>query len=251
MMADELAEFRQAVAEDLRQLAVLHDREPDAALIAAIREVEFPDNLALRPASETSEQSLKLMKDALGEMPHVPGTKDLDLLAVDYADIYLTHALQASPYESVWLDEDGLVMQQPMFMIRDWYSQYGLAAEDWRTRSDDHVALQLQFLAHLMDGVEGESKLLLEQAGKFMDEHLLLWLPDFANRVAHRCSTPYFAGVSLVTWSWCESFRDAIAEILQQPRPDLEAAKQEEAARLAEAMETAEAPYVPGVAPSW
>ena len=250
-MADELAEFRQAVAEDLRQLAVLHDREPDAALIAAIREVGFPDNLALRPVSEESEQSLQLMEDALDEMPQIPGKKDLDILAVDFADIYLTNALQASPYESVWLDEDGLVMQQPMFKIRDWYSQYGLAAEDWRTRSDDHLSLQLQFLAHLMGSVEGESKLLLEQAGKFMDEHLLLWLPDFASRIAHRCSTPYFAGVSLVTWSWCESFRDAIAEILQQPRPDLEAMKQEKAEKLAEAMAAAEQPYVPGVAPSW
>ncbi len=250
-MSDELAAFREAVAEDLRQLAVLHDREPDAALIAAIREVEFPDNLALRPTSETSDQALQLMRDALAGLPHIPGKKDLDALAVDFADIYLTHALQASPYESVWLDEDGLVMQQPMFKIRDWYAKYGLAAEDWRTRSDDHLSLQLQFLAHLMDGVEGESKLLLEQAGKFMDEHLLLWLPDFTRRVSHRCATPYFAGASLVTWSWCESFRDAIAEILQQPRPDLEAMKQEKAEKLAESMAAAEQPYVPGVAPSW
>jgi len=249
-MADELKDFRTAVAEDLRQLAVLHDREPDAPLIAALREVGFPDNLALRPVSEEAEQSLRLMKDALDDLPQKPGRKDLDLLAVDFADIYLTHALQASPYESVWLDEDGLVMQQPMFDLREWYARYGLAAEDWRTRSEDHLSLQLQFLAHLLDGVQGESKALLQQAGEFMDEHLLMWLPEFASRVAHRCSTPYFAGVSLVTWSWCETLRDAIAEILQQPRPDLEAIKREAEARAAPEL-SEEAPYMPGVAPSW
>ena len=248
MANDELMAFRKAVAEDLRQLAVLHDREPDAGLIAALREVDFPNNLALRPTSEKAGQSLKLMKQALAALPRKPRREDLDLLAVDFADIYLTHALQASPYESVWLDEDGLVMQQPMFDLREWYARYGLAARDWRTRSEDHLSLQLQFLAHLLDGAPGKSRELLQQAGEFMDEHLLLWLPEFSSRVAHRCSTPYFAGVALVTWSWSETLRDALAEILQQPRPDLEAVRQERA-RMQEAVEPA--PYVPGVAPSW
>ena len=43
------------------------------------------------------------------------GDGERDELAADFAAIYLTHGLSASPYESVWLDEEGLAMQGPMF----------------------------------------------------------------------------------------------------------------------------------------
>jgi len=38
-------------------------------------------------------------------------------LAADFAAIYLNHSIQASPCESVWLDEEGLMRQQPMFKV--------------------------------------------------------------------------------------------------------------------------------------
>ena len=70
-----------------------------------------------------------------------------DDLAADYAGIYLTHALRASPYESVWRDEEKLMMQGPSFAVRDRYHAHGLAAADWRRMADDHVSNELAGLA--------------------------------------------------------------------------------------------------------
>ena len=44
-------------------------------------------------------------------------------------------------------------------------------AANWRKRSDDHLVLQLQFLAHLFGEGRGAPT-----AARFMDEHLLRWL---------------------------------------------------------------------------
>ena len=146
--------FARSVADDLRMLVRLHDREPDSGLIVALREVEFPRHLGLKLRSGEAGKAMALLAGALEEMGAKPEPSVLDALAVDYADIYLNHALRASPFESVWLDEDQLRSQQPMFEVRRWYERYRVAAPDWRKRSDDHLTLQLQFLALLEELTE-------------------------------------------------------------------------------------------------
>ena len=90
-----------------------------------------------------AHRALGLLRAGLTDIPSSLGAESLDRLAADYADIYLTNGLRASPCESVWLDEDGLVMQGPMFDVRACYSRHGLAVPDWRRRSDDHLVHQL------------------------------------------------------------------------------------------------------------
>ena len=71
---------------------------------------------------------------ALADLPAVPDAKTLDDLAADYAAIYLNNSLGASPYESVWLDDDHLACQRPMFELREIYAEAGFKAVDWRSR---------------------------------------------------------------------------------------------------------------------
>ena len=74
----------------------------------------------------------------------------MDDLAADFAAIYLTGALGASPYESYWLSDDHLICQDAMFDMRTLYAEAGLKVPDWRMRPDDHLVFQLQFLARLL-----------------------------------------------------------------------------------------------------
>jgi TorA maturation chaperone TorD len=62
-----------------------------------------------------------------------------DDLAADYAGIYLTHAMRAAPYESVWRDEDQLMMQAPTFAVREFYTRHGMVVQNWRHQPDDHL----------------------------------------------------------------------------------------------------------------
>lgn len=248
------------VSQDLQQIAVLHDREASKVLIMALREVDFPYNLGfpviMSNKTDNNEwvEPDKFFASALETLPETIDQQVLDQLAVDYADIYLNHSLHASPFESVWLDEDHLIQQEPMFKIREWYQRYGLSSSDWRVRSEDHLVLQLQFIAILLDSDSVFPKDIslqkrLEDATHFMDEHLLLWLSDFTNLVMQRCATDFYASVVFLTNAYIEQLRDALAEITQIARPTEEEIKE----KLKANQPVVEQPvtFMPGVAESW
>ena len=250
-----------AISQDLQQIAVLHDREADEKLISALREVDFPNNLGLMIQSKENSQAnklyhaLKLVEDSLQKLPESIDQKHLDRFAVDYADIYLNHSLHASPFESVWLDEDHLLQQEPMFKIREWYKRYGLASANWRLRSDDHLVLQLQFIALLLDSDTNFSTTVsLEQrvhdATRFMDEHLLLWLADFSSLVSQRCGTDFYASIAILTYAYIDQLRDIFADLTGKARPT---ADELEEMKLKATQAVVEEPlkFMPGAAESW
>jgi TorA maturation chaperone TorD len=214
------AELAAVVAEDLRTLAALQDRELDAAAIRALKAVGFPGGLGLLPEGEAMRRAVDLLARAIDQLPDPPGPAELDALAADYAAIYLTGALGASPCESVWLSEDHLTCQEPMFEIRRLYAEQGLRASDWRARPDDHLVLQLQFLARRFEDGRGAGQ--VRESARFLDEHLLRWIGDFAQRVASRCDTPFYAGLALLSAAYCDSLRDILARWLGEPRPSAE-----------------------------
>ena len=241
--------FRVAAAEDLLTLALLHERELDRELIRSLWQDCHDPFLGVRLQGERGRQALTLLRQGLTDIPTALGQEVLDRLAADYADIYLTHGLRASPWESVWLDEDNLVMQEPMFRVRNWYRRFGIAVEDWRKRSDDHLVNELRFLAHLI-GAEQKGAA-LEQAARFMDEHPLRWVDRFAERVAARCATGFYAGLALLTAAYLDELRDLLAQLLDSPRPTAEEIETRMRRPVEAIAVKVEGPYVPGVAPSW
>ncbi|OAD21328.1 anaerobic dehydrogenase-like component, partial [Candidatus Thiomargarita nelsonii] len=214
--ADILFTWRQAVADDLRLLMRLHEREADSALLETLKNINFPDNLGLKLQSEAGATCCDFMRQAIKALPASIDSTVLDKLAADFAAIYLNHTLQASPCESVWFDDEALMHQEAMFQVRDWYKKYGLAAENWRMRSDDHLVLQLEFIAHLFELDK------LGEAAPFLDEHLLRWIGHFAQRVADHCATDYYAGLSMLTAQYLEDLRDLLAAFLDEARPSAE-----------------------------
>jgi TorA maturation chaperone TorD len=261
-MSTDLVEWCEAISQDLTQIAVLHDREADSALINALREVDFPNNLGLvfELKNEDDEDDRffhpqKFVENTLREFSEEISQDTLDWLAVDYADIYLNHSLHASPFESVWLDEDHLLQQEPMFKIRDWYKRYGLVSANWRTRSDDHLVLQLQFIAWLLNPDSSSSETIplqkrLEDAARFMDEHLLLWLSDFSYLVSQRCGTDFYAATAVLTQAYINQLRDQLANMVDVPRPS---AEELEEMKLKATQTVVEEPisFMPGTAESW
>lgn len=246
--SDSLHRFCSAVAEDLRSLALLHSRELDRALLQALKQEHREDFLGLVLSGEQGREALRLFGEGLSEIPPELDRETLDLLAVEYADIYLNNSLGASPCESVWLDEDGLIMQEPMFQIREWYARYGIAVADWRKRTDDHLVNQLQFIAFLLEGTP--AKTALEETARFLDEHLLRWIDGFGDRIGTRTGVRFYAGLALLTAAYLNEFRDLTASYLGASRPTQEEIEDRMRPKTGVAVEVP-APFVPGTAPTW
>lgn len=241
--------LRQAFAADLRLLAVLNDREPSAELIASLRTAPAASWFAYHVTKTKAEGARTLLDKALAEIPAPVDAATRDELAADFAAIYLLHTYRAPPTESPWLDKDQLERQEPMFQIAECYRRFGLAAENRQVRSDDHLVLQLQFLAHVMESPAIDAEVSAREASRFLDDHLLRWVGDWAERIAARCATPYFCGVVMLTASYLEAMRDHLAERFALPRPKPEEPGKSVADDLRQDEEIAR--YLPGVSPSW
>lgn len=241
-MAELLEKFCDGVALDLMTIAMLHDRELSDEARVALQHDCFPNGLAFRLASEPAGSAIEILAQAVTSLGGDGQTADE--LAADFAAIYLNHGYAASPCESVWIDEEGLAMQQPMFQVREFYARHGLSAQDWRKRTDDHLVHQLHFLTTMLE--RGD----FAEAARFLDEHSLRWIPDFALRVSARAETPFYAGLALLTAAYLEELRDVLAQILEQPRPSSDEIER----RMKPKRETVlpmPSSYVPGSALSW
>jgi TorA maturation chaperone TorD len=237
----------QAYADDLRLLARLHGAELTADLLHALHASGFPDVLVLRDDTAGGDDARALMSAALDDFSLDCPTETLDALHADFAAIYLNHSYEVSPLECVWLDPEGLILQEPTFEIRRWYEHYGLRAPDWRRQADDHLAHQLEFIAHLLaHPLEHGPK----DAAAFMDHHVLRWIEPFAARVASRCQTWFYAGLAVLTAVLLRRLREELERLAGMPCIELEPIEEERKRRRDEAQQQA-ARFVPGSGPSW
>ncbi|HMQ58407.1 MAG TPA: molecular chaperone TorD family protein [Rhizobiaceae bacterium] len=233
-------------ADCLDLLVRFHDRELDADFLAGIRDNAIGDWLGEILSSRQSRDAIVGLKQALASLPPAPGPADYDRLAAEYAEIYLTHGYRISPNGSVWLTEDHLERQAPMFEVRNWYRHYGVGVPDWRKRPDDHIAHQIQFLALLL---RHQSPHAAGDAARFLDANLLKWLPDFTARVAQRCKSPIYRAAATLTAATVEEIRDILQTRagVARPVPEPEPKRPARATRIP----GSEQPYVPGQAESW
>lgn len=242
-----LDDFCRLVAEDLRTLAMLHDRELDRTRIEALQRSDNHDFLGLALTGTRGKEILAFWQHGIDQIPNQPSEHDLDQLAADYAAIYLNNSFQVSPCESVWLDEESLTMQEPMFQIRNWYAKYRLAVPDWRRRTDDHLVHQLEFMAYLAELRTDEG---LADLARFLDEHPLRWLEGFAERLLHRAGTPFYAALGMLTYVYLDQLRDLLAELLDEARPSAEEIEQRMNPRP-DPVQEVPVQFMPGTSPSW
>ncbi len=113
----------------------------------------------------------------------------------------------APVWESVYFNESHLVFQEQTLQVRGWYAQFGLQAEKLNREPDDHIGLELIFVAHLavraVEAIDNEDtasadSLLQAQRG-FLREHLLRWGPAWAKLVKKHASTDFYRGLAHLT----------------------------------------------------
>jgi putative dimethyl sulfoxide reductase chaperone len=197
----------QVWAEDTRLLAWLHVHERSRETLLELADGGFPEGLVMGAGVEAVA-----MREGLVALAATPDATFADNdLAADFTAIYLTHACRVSPCESVWRDEDKLAWQGPTFAVRDWYSRYGLSVGDWRVLPDDHLAYQLEFVAHLLEKNE------VEAAARFMDAHLLTFLPDFCTLIAERAATSFYSSLARLTLATVTALRQQLPDVAPEP----------------------------------
>jgi TorA maturation chaperone TorD len=129
----------------------------------------------------------------------------LAALKADYTRIFIGIGKPVSPpWESVYFNEDRMIFQEQTLQVREWYRHFGLEAEKLYHEPDDHVGLELAFLAHLArlrvaaleENNEPEFEQLLGAQRQFLFEHPLTWIPYWCGKVEQHARTDFYRGLA-------------------------------------------------------
>ncbi len=113
------------------------------------------------------------------------------------------------PYESVYLDPAGLLKGEPWRDVREFYRRIGLSTDQGEKHPEDHIAVELGFMC-VATSLEEKCKTTAVSVEKqFMDEHLLLWGFELAERIIRHPSASFYriAAELLCGWLACEAHR--------------------------------------------
>jgi TorA maturation chaperone TorD len=126
------------------------------------------------------------------------GSNQLQALRVDFTNLFL---LNAHPYESVYLDESGMLNTPSSGQVLAAYRASGFDSP-WLNRSGapDHIGLELEYLAALVEAEaeaweQGESRraarLRTEQRA-FLADHLARWTPILGQLLVEQAATAFY-----------------------------------------------------------
>lgn len=171
---------------------------PELALLDRIRHPGILDGWPMR--DEVSRRGARMLLDG-ADGDAVELARDYRALLVGPGDRFLP------PYESVYRSREGLVFEEQTLQVRAAYRAFGLVAPALNREPDDHIGLELQFLAEVclrsLDALDRgdddalDATLAAHQA--FLEDHLLVWAPAYLERVHDGAATEFFRGAALLT----------------------------------------------------
>lgn len=129
-------------------------------------------------------------------------------LEADYTRLFVgVGQVLAPPWESVYFNEDRMIFQKQTLDVRSWYRRFGLELENLHKEPDDHIGLEMSFVAFLAElGVklldeqdEEKFQALYDAKCQFLSEHLLKWGLIWCALVNEHAETDFYQGLAHLT----------------------------------------------------
>ena len=197
----EYVEIARSRGNAYRLLSRLWGTEVDAALLSELQATPFPE----LPEVPELDAAYRQLRGALSNT----GPGMLQELGSDYAIMCLGANQNdgADPYESVPRSPERIMMQDEWEQVLYLYAELGLHRSDKTKEPEDHIALELECMAHLCDrAAEALESSSPEEAawahGKqisFLDQHLLKWVPSFVSEVLRMARTDFYRALAVLT----------------------------------------------------
>ena len=96
----------------------------------------------------------------------------------------------APPWGSVYLDKDRLLFSEDTLNVRQFYEHYGMELKKKYSEPDDHIGLELEFIAYLLKS--GKADL----ARDFAEKYVIPWVSKWNDDVQKYARTDYYRALS-------------------------------------------------------
>jgi len=170
-------------------------REPNQKMLNGVEHVSagLMDAWELMglPSDPDVEASKALLKTFFSELRQRDLDGVIEQLARDYASLFLgVGPKTVSLCESVYRSASGLLYQSSLFEVQQSYSETGMTKSDQYHEPEDHIAVELSYMARLCELTQEAVKAGREQALNylrlqrlFLEDHLVRWIPLFSQQL--------------------------------------------------------------------
>lgn len=217
-LTENLIEFCESRKSVYALLSRCYEKELDAA---------FASDFAAAPALISDDKALAegfaLLQSDLSNC----GEDDLERFAVSFNRVFFgmgpRTAQKAFPYESVYTSSSGLMMQDAYAQVRTLYHAMRFAKNPDFPEPEDHLAVELAFMARLCDvavdalreGDAAAAETALSAQLSFLRDHLLNWIDRFVVDAKKADDGGFYGDLAAFTQAYLEADVDAVAEVVE------------------------------------
>ena len=183
-----------AKATIYRFLSFLYHDEIPLAFIEEMRTLPFLDRLR-EAATEFSSVGFRSgLNNMLTALQKSSAQEIYNELRYEYAELFLNAGKNpVFPYASCHVSGEPLVMQKPVFEVRQVYRDSGVHKNPADPDLDDHIAVELEFMAYLAEQQGAE-----EEQRAFLVQHLG-WADAFCEMFRSAARTEFYQGLADLT----------------------------------------------------
>ncbi|AKB07367.1 molecular chaperone TorD [Vibrio cholerae] len=218
-MMQELKILNEKRAEIYWWLSSLFFKELSEQDIARYHSAEVRTFLSGLADEQSLNREVKHLVEALNRLQD---RQDAQLeLAADFCDLFLkSDRDSALPYASVYADQ-GLLNGKPAQQMRELLGAHGVKVEQNLNEPEDHLAIQLDFLAHLAISANqiehsAQLSLALQAQSDFISQHLLTWLPAFAERCTQFDAFGLYSAAARLALAFIQQDKHCLDELIQE-----------------------------------
>ena len=216
-LVENLVDFCENRARVYALLSRCYEKELDAAFAAELAE-----------AARVESDDPALAEGFAALQADLAGCDDgqLELLAVVFDRVFFgmgpRSAQKAFPYESVYTSEGGLMMQEAYAEVLHVYRNAGFAKNPGFKEPEDHLAVELAFMALLCGravealraGDEAGAERRLRAQREFLCDHLLNWIDRFTADVRKAAEDGFYFDLATFTEDFLTADAAELAEVL-------------------------------------
>lgn len=216
-LASQLVEVNRGRASFYRMLAQLYFKELTAEQVKHLAGMDFSG------MSGDDETIAEGYADIRRYLRHANGGTRQEL-ACDYAHTFLAagnyETFAATPYESVFTSEMGLLMQEARDEVYKTFCSQHIQPDESLHLPEDHISFEFEFVATMLDrindaildGAFGHAYELAQVVSDFHRDHQLNWIDDLCDSVDDVAQTRFYKGVGKVTRGFVHADTEVIAD---------------------------------------
>jgi TorA maturation chaperone TorD len=149
---------------------------------------------------------------------------DLEPLKVDFSKLFVgPYEMSAAPYGSVYLEEGRKMMGDSTLDVKNRYREAGLDTAKTFKDAPDHISAELEFMYYLIfKEIEAFSKSdtetaigFIQKQKSFLKDHLMAWVPEFANSISENAENPFYRNLAKVTTAFLNENYRVVCSVLE------------------------------------